>query len=339
MPLSDVSPAFSNSPAVPTPSNPGLHSVPAGGGNQSPLHQVPPGHHAPAGGAQQLPDTQQYQVLAQALRQERDRGGNLQRELEGLRNRTGEQEAILGRLRTAFAPEQPRVDPRAERRANAENQLDYYVQAALEAERAGKPMPLTANLAAQLFQWQIEQTEKEGQTAATLADLQAKLEAATNPNFQIDQRAYSVMDSQIMNAMSTIYGSGPEYQGQRAAQFKAVAAQVGTELKDLQKTDPGTWDEIRRDDRKIQRMVNYFVEQNLPPRARQILAQQQMENEPQTMEGLLGAFREAQTAYKDDPRQLARVTPQIRAEILAEMMASRRNNGRPRISGMYNGRR
>lgn len=337
-------PGFSGSsapaaPAAPSggaaPSTPNLRSVPGtGGGIPGAGQSREATGHQPAGGAQQLPDSPEFQSFVRSFQQ---RESQLKTELEQLRGKTSESDAVLTRLRDALNPgKKETVDPRVQRRQHAESRLDYMLQAALESERAGRPMPLTANLAADLYEYQIEQTEKEARLMTELTEMKQKLDQATNPNTMIDVQAFTTMDSQLQQAIGVVFGQGEEYAPQRQAQFRAVSQQIVSEIKDLQKAEPQTWDEIRRSPQKLQRMVNYFVEQNLPPRARQILQQEQIMREPQSIDNMLQAFREAHEAYRDDPRQLQRVVPEIRAQILAEMMNERRGKrGRANISSMY----
>jgi hypothetical protein len=256
-------------------------------------------------------------VVQQTQHELAERTGRYEQEMGELRGKQSENQAFLERLRGAIAPETTQrepADPYQAQISEAEKQLDHYLQAAVDAERNGRPIPLTVNLAVHQFQSQIAAAKENQKLQKELRDLRAKADRATDPNAQIDTTAYSHMDTFVQNSLETIFGPEGQNDAQKTAQFKAITSQLADEIRDLKKEQPQTWDRIRRDPGKLKKMVNHFVEQNMPPKARQIIEQERLQREPMSVRELQTAF--AQAASIEDPRERANVRAQIRQSIL-----------------------
>lgn len=274
-----------------------------------------------AGGAGEggAPDTDLRAVVESTQRELAERTGKYENEIAELRQGREKTDGFLNRLREALTPEEQRAqekDPTAAEISEYERQLDTYLQAAVEAERAGRPIPLTVNLAVQHFQAQIKSAKENQRLGKELKDLRAKADRASDPNAQIDSAAYATMDSHVINALETVYGPEGQNDQLKQVQFEAITKLLASEVRDLKKNESGTWDRIRRNPKAIQKMVNHFVEQSMPPKARQIIEQERLAKTPLTVKELQDAF--GQAAAIQDPKERATTRAAIRQAILEQ---------------------
>jgi hypothetical protein len=289
----------------------GAYTGPSGGGGGGYSQYPGAGQQGPAtthqGGAE-LPDFNAMIEALQNTQSEAREWGQKYSELEGKHKETSQ---TLDKIKQVFAPDD-RVNPAEQRIAQYEAQLDHYMQAAIDAERRGQPIPLTTNLAIQLFQGKIEQEREREQLFGELAQLKRTLQAVNNPDNQVDNITYQNIDTNVLQAMDVLYGKQPS--DVKSYQFQAVTKAIGAEIRDLKQNDPELWAEIRRDPKRQQRMVQHFVKQTIPPKAREILMEDQIRREPMTTEELYSAFREADAIT--DPKERQRIKTAIRQEIV-----------------------
>lgn len=229
---------------------------------------------------------------------------------------------VVDRLRQVFDPEagQQKADPTAE----WQQQLDMYLKAAWDADKAGKPIPLTTNLAVQFFQDKIAAHQREEQLTSTINELVETVKALKDPNREVNHRAASDIDATIEEYVERLYGTGDETLPQRSAQYNAIAHQVKAEIMKLQKENPGVWEQVRRNPEKRRKMVEWVVEQNQPPKVRQILEQDRIKNTPLSDGELYAAFNEARQIKDDKTRE--KILPQIRADIISRMFERQKRN-------------
>ena len=274
------------------------------------------GQPAGGGGApgQLSPEVQRIlQEQAQAL--------NLSRsEIAELRTALAKQDETVGRMRSVFSPVKAESNARKQRAQQYSQDLDQTLEWGVDRARQGADAPMTVKIGADFYQYAAEQSEREDQLMARIAKLEAQLAAAADPRTQINNLAFSQMDNFLTTALDGIYGPGQTYMKQKTYQFKALSAQICDEIKLLQKEKPEVWESIARDREKQKRMVNYFVEQNMPPAARQMVERQRIREEPQGLPQLVEALREARETYADNPTALRQIVPRIRHEIAAEIM-------------------
>jgi hypothetical protein len=209
--------------------------------------------------------------------------------------------------------------------------MDQYIQAAIDAERAGRPIPLTANAAIKSLKFQISQIQRNEAKDAEIAALQRQLKEQGNPARQIDVQAYSNIDGHLMSALKTVYGADFNIM----PHFNAIGGQIVDEIKQIQREEPETWDRIRRDPTYQRKMVNYFVEQSIPPKARQLLQEEQIRQTPLTGQDLHAAWRETKELLSKDPqngalrKQLGEIREQLLSTVVGRNMpgAGRRMGG------------
>lgn len=246
---------------------------------------------------------------------------------------------VLERVRQALTADEngsnEKLDPIDAEIRSAEAEIDRYIEAAMQAEKAGKPIPLTVNNAVRSLKFQINSLQKEKASNAKIAALEAQVKKQNDPGNQIDMQAYSGMDSHLVSALNTIYGPGEEDQETKALQFEAISKRIIHEIKDLKKEDPQMWDRIRRDRSAQQKLVNHFVKKSIPPRARQIMEEDQIRRTPMPVSELHQALAEARQLAQKDPSQAHHIS-KIRQEILSRMMGDQMGKGsKARMSDLF----
>lgn len=259
-------------------------------------------------------ETPDFNAMLEALQNDREQESSQwskkYNQLEGQHRQTSQ---TLDKIRQVFAPDQGDAPSESEQRISGfEAQLDHYMQAAIEAERRGQPIPLTTNLAIQLFQGKIEQERERERLYGDIAQLKQAMKAAQNPDNQVDNITYQNLDTSVLQAMDVLYGREPS--DVKSYQFQAVTKALGAEIRDLKRNDPELWAEIRRDPNRQASMVRHFVKQTIPPKAREILMEDQIKREPMGTDELYQAFREADGI--DDPKERQRIKVAIREEII-----------------------
>jgi hypothetical protein len=259
-------------------------------------------------------ETPDFNAMLEALQADRENEsrtwGEKYSQLESKHQQT---QQTIDKIRQAFAPDGGEErSPTEQRIAQFEAQLDHYMQAAIEAERRGQPIPLTTNLAIQLFQGKIEQEREREQWTRELSALKRGLQQAIDPDTQIDNQTYQNLDTLVLQAMDTLYGKEPN--DIKSFQFQSVAKAVGAEIRDLKKNDPELWHEIRRDPGRQAKMVQWIVKQTIPPKAREIMQEEHIRKTPMSTQELYQAFEEANAI--EDPRERSRIRTAIRQEIV-----------------------
>lgn len=299
---------------------------------QSPSTPAPQSSNAPAAAAPAPGTTQQPSAAAQgALTPEvteylKTQGSELraaQGLIASLRAQQEQTQGTLGKIKEVFAPSNaPAPDPIADKIASHEAKIDEALATAIQAERAGRPIPETIKAQIEAHQIAIDNLTERRENRTKVGELEQRVQQLSDPGNIIDQMAFSQMDNFIMNAMQTVYGNAPEYAVQRQSNFKSVASQMLDEVRRLKKEQPEIWDQIRRQPEKQRSMVNWFVEQNMPPKARLIMEQERLKNEPMSLDDYEQAHREAATI--PDPVERAKIRTRIRQEMWAEKFTQNR---------------
>ena len=236
----------------------------------------------------------------------------LRQEQRALAQRTAKAEAHSERIRRAASGEgEPRpveVDP-------YERLVDKYLDAALKnKEQGGQGMPLTTELAIELSKLGKQSTAQN----KLIMELKAQLEQQQNPVYQGDRAAYNALDHHLQTAVEGVFGSAdPEM-------FQAAAAKTVEFVKKLQAEKPAEWDKIRRNPDYLKRIAEYHVELTIPPKVRERMNQERVQNTPLSVDDLKQAMREADVEYANNPTQRAAVKQAIRIKLLEKLA----NHGR-----------
>lgn len=173
-----------------------------------------------------------------------------------------------------------------------------------DRKNGGKGLPLTTRLAEENIQ--LRKMLREIKT--DLGTLKETQKATSSPEYKYDQDAFSKIDMEVQEGISKIYGEIDQHL------YEAVTKDINKEIQRLKKDSPQTWEEIRRNPADIRKMSMYFVEKKIPPRAREMLREEQERATPMTLGELKKAFKEAD-AIKD-PRSRAEVRTNIRQKML-----------------------
>lgn len=237
---------------------------------------------------------------------------------QGHEKEAGQTKATLDKIRKVFAPDAdtPR-DPVKEKISEYEAQLDHYLEKALEAEKAGQPIPLTTNLAVNYFQDKIASEKSNADLQRTIQALQSKIDNLSNPQQAQNNQAYSNMDSHLITTLDTLFGDPGKVTPQKQAQFQAISTQVGQAIKRLQKEAPAQWDQIRRNPDLQKQVIDNYVRQNLPPAVTRMMEQEKLSKQTMNQGELWEAFREAKDIA--DPEERAEIRTKIRQQILQGM--------------------
>lgn len=240
--------------------------------------------------------------------------------MESLSQKTGAQEKTLERLREAFDPEgggRKAQDPVAA----IDAEMDEVINLAYEADKAGKPIPMTTKAYLAALQTRKDHLEFQKEIRDQMKALTGKADAANDPQVAVNRQAYGNMDSFVQQGLDQVYGLDESYRGVKANQFTAITKMMTSEIRAIQKSNPDAWERIRRDPNQQRAFVNHYLRQNLPPRAVEILEKENLQNTPMSQQELLNAFDEA--AQIKDQKVRADVRAKIRQEILAMKGQSR----------------
>jgi len=209
---------------------------------------------------------------------------------------------IASRLKQAFAPE-----------PQAPNELAWYddvLDAFIEAEKAGKPMPLTGKLATVLAENQKRTIELE-----KLVRKQSEvIEKLQNPASAANQRAFAAMDDAITTTLEGMYGEVP------VAFHDAVSSEVESVIRTLMKEAPEKWEQIRRSEQFQKRLVAHCAQKLVPPKARQVMLEKHETERPTTAQDFTQAIQEleqlkalaAQGRSPYSPAQLKQMETELR---------------------------
>lgn len=161
---------------------------------------------------------------------------------------------------------------------------DDVLRTALEAEKAGQPIPLTLKISTELLQAQ----KQNAAMMKELAELKQRENIKSNPEFQMNQAAFTQIDQYMAQTLDSAFeGNIPKQIAM------AVTQDLVEKITEEQRTNPQRWNKIRSSPQMMQQIVQNAVGQFIPPRARAIAEQYQTENQQYTAEDALTAINEA----------------------------------------------
>lgn len=256
----------------------------------------------------------------QELETYKSENAQLKSDFEAFKGSTTKAAETLEKLRAAFSDSTGEVKDAVEAEIDAlEAEIQTFVDAAHQADKAGKPIPLTAKIGIDSAKARIKYLKENKELRSKLSEVDEKLKKVTDPGFVAWQQFIDRADLTIDNALNSLYGKDPRYNDVKQAQTTTLSHLVGKEFKRLEADDPESWARVRRDPKALQALVNHFVKESIPPVARQLMEREEIRKTPQGTRELLAAFREAQEAGKKDPKKaLTKLEKdQLRREIWA----------------------
>ena len=96
-----------------------------------------------------------------------------------------------------------------------------------------------------------------------------------------------------------------------------ASQKIINEVQRIQRERPDIWQQIRKNPEYQKRLVMHHVEQIIPPKARELLRNEKIQNTPMSNQDLWQAFREAGEKYKDNPTMRQKIQTSIRQEIIS----------------------
>jgi hypothetical protein len=227
---------------------------------------------------------------------------------ESARNKQefGKVSETLNKVKQAFGHEAaPEADP-----DEIDKQfLDRYLEAALESEKQGRPIPLTAQLAVKL----VEQNKLMREMQKKLNKVTEGVGVLADPETTYDNNAYAAIETSIYKTIQNLYGEYDKDLGQ------ACGTKVANEIKRIKRENPQGWNNIRSSPQLIESLAMYAVEKVIPPKARDILKAENLRSTKMGREELVKALRENNAETKD-PQQRAMLNKKIRQDILSQML-------------------
>lgn len=268
-----------------------------------------PTHGAPHGGGGQGVDPRQVQALQAQIQQQQALFQQLQRQQQQVQP----QLQLIDQLRQVFNPQQQQADPNAA----YEQQLERYLQAALDDQRqGGSGFPLTLNLATEFYQHMMAYQGAMNEIKSALAELKEGLAQQRDPQRQNDQVVGRQIHSQLVQTIDRVYGPGSQNIAAKEGIYQAAQKQVQRIITTLRQQQPQVWGMLQHNPQELGRMVQDVVAGLMPPRVQQMLQQEHIRNTDLSLDELQQAFRQAHAEYKDNPEMLREVTDAIRQQIL-----------------------
>lgn len=233
----------------------------------------------------------------------------------------------LDRLKGVLVGDKPEAVSKEDQEIqHYQEQIDDYIATALEHERAGRPIPVTINAAIKAFQGNIARIQEIKALKGQFETVAAKVDRMADPQNAINQQAYANLDSLSIGMINQIYGNDDAQEDTKAGIFRAVSSMMTKEIKNIMETDPQLWDRIRRNPADQQTLVRHYVKQVVPPRAMQIMEEDNVRRTPLTLKDLEQAWD--QTKQIDDPNAARELRQQLRPAILEQIFARSRSQRR-----------
>ncbi len=260
------------------------------------------------------------------LDDQRSHAKKLQDKLAGVESSSAETKGTLEAIKKALmGGDGEEVNETEQRIGTIDQQIDHLLDVAMEADRAGKPISVTAEIGLNALKFQKEVLPMLEQLRAQNASLEKQVKALSDPSMHIDNQAYSNFDNQIIQALDALYG--PDDSETKELQFDAVSKRISKELKELKADDPSAWDRMRRDREAQLKLVNWAVKKQIPPKARQIMDDDKIMRTELTPDELMNAHREARAQGKSAEAET------IRRKLLQGVLEKSMKPGKARFGG------
>jgi hypothetical protein len=248
--------------------------------------------------------------------------GKTSKEFESLKGEHSKTSETIAKLKSAFVPEVEQSAFDKEMASLEAEEMEWYEQA-LEAERKGKTMPLTIRNGLSNIKYRRDFLTKMKAIEDENKLLKEKVEKASDPRAATAQMVYDHLDSQIESHLTKIFGEGDETSPVRQAQFQAIANQIGAELKHQRETNPDVYNQIMKNKANQDKMVAYYVNKNIPPKARQLMEEDRIRKEPVPTSEVLAAYREAK--QKGNTQEAAKLRTELFSRLGDKSMKLRVN--------------
>jgi len=260
--------------------------------------------------------------------------------LSSLKSELGEQKSFADKLRKVFVgDEESKPDPYAQRQAAFEALARELDSAALEDQKkGGKGLPLTTKIGKELSDFARSTLSQNQKLEKELADLKKAVELQGNPAFQNMQRINLVAENMADEALEVMY-PGEESKQVRDFMGNSIKQMVQNEIRTMVQNQE--YDDLKKlnNPKAVRAMVNHFAAQILPPKAREILDNDRIKNEPANPKDLMMSFREASQKLQEaetpaEQRHWANIVESLRQDFLAETVGKRGGSINNILGGM-----
>lgn len=297
---------------------------------------APSANSAPApspGGGQGGPNPSQggegpgfnFDEVLHEARQARKETGTLKSAFDRHSETWQKDREVLDRVRKAFSGEtEAPKDPHADQISHWEKQIDHYLEQAMELKSRGQSIPLTTNLALESFQANIKFANEIADLKKTIGDLKKGVDTANAPDRPANDMAYQHMENSIQQSLDQLYGAAPEQVGLKRSVYQSVVHLIQADLNELQTKAPHVWDQVRRDNKRLDKIVNDAIKKLVPPRAMKMIEEKDFADTPMNEGQLWATFREAKALFEKDPKRSIALQRQIRQDILELQDKNRR---------------
>jgi hypothetical protein len=254
---------------------------------------APAGEGHSSGAESNLPGFDPQQALSE-LKRARGETVKLATAFDSHKKEVAGDRELLQRLRTALNPEAPKgVDPVE----HIQGEFDRFLEQAMELKQKGQQIPMTTQIALNFYQSQIENLKTIAELKKQVGELKGGVDRANHPDAPVNNIAYTQMDTFLQQSLDQLYGTAPAQTAVKRQMYNSVSETLAGHLKELQQKAPGEWDQLRRNPGKLQSKVNEVLRSIVPPKAMQMLEQEELENTPMTKGELWGAFNEAREQF------------------------------------------
>ncbi len=254
-------------------------------------------------------------------RQARQESSRLRSSFDSHSQEFNKTKETLDRVRQAFVPEERNAAP--DPVADLEQQMDYYLEQAMEAKSRGQAIPLTTNLALRFFQAQIENHKTQQKLLQQIDDLKGGVDQANDPQKSVNDFAYAQMENQIQNQLDSLYGTDPRQQGVKANVYQGVVRALQADLMELQEKAPHIWDKVRRNQQQLAQIVQRAVQGIVPPRAMELIQNEHLQNTPMKEGELWAAWHQAKARTDIPPREKQELLESIRIDLIQAKYGSK----------------
>ena len=245
--------------------------------------------------------------------------------IKTLRGELDKNSSITEKLRKVFVGDDEAPDPYKQRSASFEALAAELDREALEDQkRGGKGLPLTTKIGKELSEFARATLTQNQKLEQDIKELKNKVDVQSNPAVQNMQRITMVADNMTDEALEVMY---PGEDSAQVRQFMgdSVRTMINKEIRQMVKNNE--MDDIKKlnNPKAVRGMVNHFMAQILPPKAREILENERIQNEPANPKDLMIAFREASTNLENAETDKERnhwdkIVTSLRQDFLAETM-------------------
>jgi hypothetical protein len=265
-------------------------------------------------GAQVFDYKKAFESQRRELGESRSSMEKLVKDFQGYKQQVNPEIETLRRLKDALNPPEHEADPTQAEIREMEQELDYIIAQGIEADKRGQPMPLTIHNAVRQIKAQIEAKKKEASLNTELEQMKRQLDELRSPDAAINQTAFQTLDQTIIRGVEQLFGKDQGTFDSRKAMFRAATDLLVPYVREMIQKAPGEWEMLRRDPQALADLAQRALKKVIPPKALQVLAQEQLENTPMRESELFQAFAEARSIR--DPQKRQEIQEQIRQEIL-----------------------